>query len=263
MLRRLRLRNFKAWKDTGGIQLAPLTILFGANSSGKSSINHLLMMLRQTVRSPDRNSVLDLGDVDSPVQLGTFQDFIFEHNTEQALSLETEWDLPYVVNVRDPRSRKRYSGNVLSFDATIRQAPAGRTLQSEGFHYRLLDGEKQALGVRFVRDAKRTDRWRIHTDNYELVRTQGRAWELPKPVQFYGFPNEASVYFQNSAFLADLELSLEDRLEGLSYLGPIRRPPARLYLWAGTVPEDVGWQGEHAVQAISETLTTTIKSSWP
>ncbi len=208
------------------------------------------MMLRQTVRSPDRNSVLDLGDVDSPVQLGTFRDFIFGHDTARELKLETEWTLPSAINVRDPLSRSRYSGNVLSFEASVRQAPAGRTLQSEGFQYRLLDGENLALAVRFARDAHRTDRWGLHTDHYELVRTRGRAWELPKPVQFYGFPNEASVYFQNSGFLADLELALEGRLETLSYLGPVRLPPARLYSWAGTVPEDVGWRGEHAVQAI-------------
>lgn len=250
MLQRLRLRNFKAWKDTGGVELAPLTILFGANSSGKSSINHLLMMLRQTVRSPDRKSVLDLGDVDSPVQLGTFRDLIFGHDAQKELSFETDWTLPSPINVRDPLTRDRWSGDVLSFQASVRQAPAGRTLQSEGFRYRLLDDKREVLSVDFNRDPKRPERWRIESANYDFVRTRGRAWELPKPVQFYGYPNEVSVYFQNSAFLGDLELALEDRLESLSYLGPLRQPPARLYSWAGMEPEDVGWQGEHAVQAI-------------
>ena len=70
MLERLRIENFKAWRDTGALELAPLTILFGPNSSGKSSINHLLVMPKQTVRSSDRNSVFDLGDDDTPVSLG-------------------------------------------------------------------------------------------------------------------------------------------------------------------------------------------------
>jgi predicted ATPase len=47
MLERLHIRNFKAWQDTGSLELARLTILFGPNSSGKSSINHLLVMLKQ------------------------------------------------------------------------------------------------------------------------------------------------------------------------------------------------------------------------
>ena len=70
VLRGLRIENFKAWRDTERVKLAPLTVLFGANSSGKSSINHLLMMLKQTARSPDINSVFDFGDVNAAVRLG-------------------------------------------------------------------------------------------------------------------------------------------------------------------------------------------------
>lgn len=250
MLRRLRIKNFKAWQDTGSVELAPLTVLFGANSSGKSSINHLLMLLRQTVRSPDRKSVLDLGDPESPVQVGSFRDFIFDHRTEDALGIELDWELPSPIPVRDPISRHRWSGDVLAFQGSIHQAASGRTLQSEGFSYRLLSGSQEELRVDFLRDSKRSDRWQIRSAPYDLIRNQGRAWELPKPVHFYGFPNEASVYFQNSAFLGDLELAFEGRLETMSYLGPIRQPPARTYLWSGSTPEDVGWKGENAVNAL-------------
>ena len=38
MITELRARNFKSWQDTSKLQFAPLTGLFGANSSGKTSI---------------------------------------------------------------------------------------------------------------------------------------------------------------------------------------------------------------------------------
>ena len=38
----------KGWKDTGMFDLAPITVLFGSNSSGKSSIGQFLVMLKQT-----------------------------------------------------------------------------------------------------------------------------------------------------------------------------------------------------------------------
>lgn len=41
------LKNFKAWKDYGDIRLAPLTVLFGTNSAGKTSIPQLLLLLKQ------------------------------------------------------------------------------------------------------------------------------------------------------------------------------------------------------------------------
>jgi Predicted ATPases len=49
MLTSLRIQNFKAWKDTGTIRLAPLTVIFGANSAGKSSLGHLLQAKGVTV----------------------------------------------------------------------------------------------------------------------------------------------------------------------------------------------------------------------
>jgi predicted ATPase len=62
MIKELQARNFKSWKDTKPLHLAPLTVLFGTNSSGKTSILQLLMMLKQTVESADRKRVLHTGD---------------------------------------------------------------------------------------------------------------------------------------------------------------------------------------------------------
>jgi hypothetical protein len=61
-------KNFKAWPDSGEIRLAPLTVLFGPNSAGKTSIPQLLLMLKQTAASPDRQRALQLGDSRSLVE---------------------------------------------------------------------------------------------------------------------------------------------------------------------------------------------------
>jgi predicted ATPase len=55
MFTRLRLVNFKAWEDTGEIPLKPVTMLLGTNSSGKSTLIQSLLLLKQTVQSPDRS----------------------------------------------------------------------------------------------------------------------------------------------------------------------------------------------------------------
>jgi len=47
MLTRMQIQNFKAWKDTEMVPLAPLTVIFGTNSSGKSSLGHLLLARNQ------------------------------------------------------------------------------------------------------------------------------------------------------------------------------------------------------------------------
>lgn len=105
MLTSLQIENFKAWKDTGKIRLAPLTVIFGANSSGKSSIGHLLLALKQTVLSSDRNRVLHTGDAHSLIDLGSFQDCIYHHELANELRFQIAWDLPEKLDVIDSLSQ--------------------------------------------------------------------------------------------------------------------------------------------------------------
>ena len=60
MLTHLKLENFKIWRSTGPVRLAPITLLLGTNSSGKSSLIQSLLLIRQTVKGDDPNLDLNL-----------------------------------------------------------------------------------------------------------------------------------------------------------------------------------------------------------
>lgn len=51
MLKSISLENYKCFKDKTDIEIAPLTVLCGVNSSGKSSVLKSLLMLKQTAES--------------------------------------------------------------------------------------------------------------------------------------------------------------------------------------------------------------------
>ena len=61
MIDQRHLQNLKAWRDSGAVQLAPVTRLLGSNSSGKSTLLQSLLLLKQTVASPDRTIHQNLG----------------------------------------------------------------------------------------------------------------------------------------------------------------------------------------------------------
>jgi hypothetical protein len=81
MLTHLKLENFKIWRSTGPIRLAPLTLLLGTNSSGKSSLIQSLLLIRQTVKGEDPSLDLNLGnpDMGDSVTLGRFKDVLCRH----------------------------------------------------------------------------------------------------------------------------------------------------------------------------------------
>src|SRR5271157_4195958 len=110
MLTHLRIRNFKSWRDTGAVRLAPITVLFGNNSAGKSSIIQFLLMLKQTVESPDRRRVLHPGDGLTPVDLGTFRDLVYDHQETRRIRFELNWTLGEPLTFTDPKTRDNYSG---------------------------------------------------------------------------------------------------------------------------------------------------------
>ena len=101
MITELRAQNFKSWQDTGKLQFAPLTGFFGANSSGKTSILQVLLMLKQTVEhpSPDWNEPLYFGNDGSLVNLGSFNDVIHRHNKDLSLDISVSWKSSTVADI--------------------------------------------------------------------------------------------------------------------------------------------------------------------
>lgn len=91
MLTALRIGNFKAFAETQNIPIRPLTLIYGANSSGKSSILHSLLLGRH---------VHETGDLDvhrtnvggESVDLGGFRQFVYKREVNRRVEWAMEID---------------------------------------------------------------------------------------------------------------------------------------------------------------------------
>jgi len=249
MITKLRAKNFKSWEDTGDLTFAPLTGLFGSNSSGKTSILQMLLVLKQTAESTDPRRVLHTGDDRSLVDLGTFSDLIHSHAAGTALQLWLSWNLNEPLQIRDPESEDNvlFETRELSFDTTICEVEGRPAVES--FAYRF-DNKSFGMVRRPASNAKDKDRYDLVTQEYTPKRPVGRPWPLPNPIKCYGFPDEAIGYFQNTGFLPLLTLAFENAFSQVAYLGPLREHLKRTYIWAGDRPRDVGVRGDHAIPAL-------------
>ncbi|MDH3890583.1 MAG: DUF3696 domain-containing protein [candidate division Zixibacteria bacterium] len=251
MIRDLKIGNFKCWSDTGTIRMSPITLFFGTNSSGKSSIGQFLMMLRQTVDSPDRKAVFYTGGKNSAVQLGSYQDMVYQRDSGASISFDYTWDLASSLKIKDPISLKSFTGTQLEFAAVAGMKDEGqKTLILNQLKYILKDDEETALSIQMALRQTTRIEYEVDAENYTLVRNQGRAWYPKSPVRFYGFPDEVVAYYQNAAFVQELNLVHENLFRSLCYLGPLRTKAERLYSWTGTEPEQVGYSGENTVAAM-------------
>jgi predicted ATPase len=247
MLTSLRIKNFKAWKDTGQVRLAPLTVIFGANSAGKSSLGHLLLALKQTALSTDRKRALHLGDGNSLIDLGTFEDCLHGHDLARKLEFEFAWTTPEAVEIKDPLvDHKTYQGDRMELAVAIEAGKASQPKVSQ-INYLLRNGDEKVLDAIFSSDPDGKLSLESHLNR--LVYSVGRKWPLEEPEKFYRISETSRARFQNADFLSDFALETERLLGSIRYLGPLRDYPQRTYAWSGETPEDVGPKGEKTVAA--------------
>lgn len=262
MLTQLRLQNFKTWQDTTSLRLAPITVFFGGNSSGKSSIGQFLLMLRRTVEQPDRNMVFYTADDQSMMHLGSYSSYVFDGETERDVTFELNWKGEKVKSMFDPLHRRHYRWMHMKFSGKVGQMAGGERVVCKEFRYVLPERRVRMMsqaGPRIetvpevrvgLERTNGSEKYRLVTSEYREKHSPGRAWPLPNPARFYGFPEELYSYYQNVAGFADLQLELERALKSICYLGPLRQYPKPSYTWAGQAPSDVGFQGENTVAAL-------------
>lgn len=262
MLTKLRIKNFKAWKDSGDIRLAPLTVLFGTNSAGKSSLGHLLLALKQTAASTDRKRAFHTGDEASLIDLGTFVECLHGHDLKAELEFNLEWTLDAPFDVVNPLAENQhFSGNSLSLSSVLvaseTRQPVVRKVQ-----YALRQGHDATSGetvLEIALEHSAEGKVQLRTKPYRLVHADGRKWPLEAPEKFYRISDRTIARYKNADFLADFALFAERVLSSLSYLGPLREHPRRTYGWSGNVPESVGSKGEYAIACI---LAAEAEGRW-
>lgn len=273
MFTEVRATNFKSWarvrpwpgqdrrasvvqsegtaieEESSGLSLAPVTGLFGTNSSGKTSLLQILLLLKQTVESADRTQPLDVGDDRSLVRLGTFADVLYRHDLSEFVHLGVSWETPDDIEIIDPNTEASllFSAREFAFDTSLRQRKSG--IEVDEFQYRA-GSNTVALSRRSASKPEYQLTATVKGDSGYLKRMVGRKWPIPRPVKCYGFPDQVNAYFQNAGFVSDLELGFEQQLGRTYYLGPLREVPKRDYTWTGARPRDVGHAGAGAVPAL-------------
>jgi hypothetical protein len=83
----LSFKNFKGFSEEVHIELRPITLLFGANSAGKSSVLHALQYVREILERNNANADRTLQGGEA-VDLGGFLNLVHGHDSERRIEIE-------------------------------------------------------------------------------------------------------------------------------------------------------------------------------
>lgn len=92
LLRALSLKNFKGFSDEVRIELRPITLLFGANSAGKSSVLQALQYVREILERQNVNADRTLQGGEA-VDLGGFLNLVHGRDPHHEIEIEVGLEL--------------------------------------------------------------------------------------------------------------------------------------------------------------------------
>lgn len=244
MLTSWRIQNFKAWRDTGQLKLAPLTVILGANSVGKSSLGHLLTALKQTTVSRQAAQPVDFGDGQSLIDLGSFAQCLHQGDLQQPLSFELRWRLPDIQQLQVAHQQTPSSIDELSLAVSITADQAQQPLLQSMHYTGYLHGQEQ-LKINY-HNSQPTE-LQVHMlqpqpQQYSIALEKGST-----PGRFYQLsPSDPA----EAQFTQQLAQQTEAFLARFHTLKALRAMPQRNYQWNGEVPANVGSIGESTVAAV-------------
>lgn len=225
MITHIRVKNFKSWRDSDIVKLAPLTGFFGTNSSGKSSLLQMLLLLKQTIGTDE---ILFFGDENSLVNLGSFREVIHKHQSINELYLGISCELTH--SAPDP-FKIPFQLLRFAFDTTIREEKSTPIVK----HIRYISLSDGATTL--------WENGRLSKDNRDLgtINIQN----------CYGLPPQPSINFSGPTdILPQFSSVFEELFSQIYYLGPTRIHPQRLYHWERTHPKEIDVWGNKTVDAL-------------
>ena len=141
MLTGIGLRNFKAFGDE--MQEAPLskiTLIYGPNSGGKSSIIQALLLLKQSFKNRNINTSRTLVPREPLVDLGSFASLIHKHEEGRSLGISIEYE-------------ESNLGGGIKNRVNLVFLPVGGFGILSGVDYTIYDGRQQLLKAALRREA--------------------------------------------------------------------------------------------------------------
>lgn len=244
MLTSWRIKNFKAWQDTGPIKLAPLTVFFGENSTGKSSLGQLLLALKQSAGPGVMKLPLDFGDAQSLIDLGAFAQNLHQGQLSEPLQFELQWRLPQPLALQGVGQHEQLLVDALRLQVSV-LADAAQQPSIQTICYSAFQHQQELLSVSYCRAQAAEVQVQIYhpqVQNYSIA-----VAEAASPERFYQFPAALQL---DAPFLAALALQTQSALADFQVLAALRAAPKRHYVWTGESPQGVGRAGESVVAAV-------------
>ena len=294
MLENISLKNFKSFRDLPELNIRPLTILCGANSSGKSTLLKSALTLKQSYTSSSTYDTLILnGEL---ANNGFFEDVTFQgvadefslshtfflqnpfdenrkmkiktaniqtYKAFRKIFLDTK-DYPDSFEIKTSSTFKSNKGNNLGKTPIIQKYSLEITMRTSG-HETI---------SKIIMERKDETNFALEWDNIPDTQHTFVSGKVSQCVAyFYGLQlGNVYIYVRNlpkDTIIANILPNIytlcklaADQYQRISFLGPLRQAPARAYTYTNETLS-IGTMGEYTPFILAQNKNKNIKAVLP
>jgi len=249
----IRLQNFKGFRDSGWIGLKPITLLFGYNSSGKSSIMQALLMLKQSLENPAAE-VPFVFSSEKGVDLGTYEDIVYNHeiNPEKPVTFSLRVNI-YEGNAGGQEDfLKHFCLNTpeIEYSISVFYDQDKKTNEIKGFTIHDTKGKNILSKSEKCFSSDYYPEYAKDMETVIITKTDGEI--IHKKIGLLTWNNFIpDIGFSKFDYIIErLRYKIKAFFKSLLNIGPLRTAPKRFYLFTGENPASVGAYGENALQVL-------------
>ena len=281
----IKLNNFRAFTEPTEVPLKQITLLFGQNSAGKSSIIKSLLLLQQSFSNRAQRRTQPFVFSGDSVDLGSFSSVISNHQTDRQFTMGVT-----VAGSTRPNS-SLVGDQSFSIEWTINKEQSKVAIQIELAGHNFLFNSDQKVSPYFVLDSGSIDEFirlfdedDLLTDADPIIRdlVSGDGW---RPCFRFGVggllpgvlagverggqlrllrdetltshfddsntitrPSRLQATWNQNMFR--MRESLYRKMNALAYIGPLRQEPQRFGRYSPTDDSGVGSSGENMLSAL-------------
>jgi predicted ATPase len=261
----VRWKNYKSFEDTKWIKIKPITIVLGRNNVGKSNFLSPFLLMNQTLNSRDSNTPIILKG--SSYDGGNFQEIVHDYDK----SKDVFFGLRYHIHESDKKLGELGSNPPGAFEITFGLSDINTNrmvLKSSVIYDRYLRRyfsltRSKRLGYNFNGLGKKN-----------LTKTESDSIKSSSPMNFLFSPNSVLYNYDK---VAENEEKKQENIEGfskafsrilsslsynytrakmyvgdLSFIGPLREHPHRVYEITNETYYTVGAKGENMANLLNK-----------